>query len=425
MCLGTGVHRMQGLARTAASRLPTACELSDSRPQMACLLLAARPDVCGREDGELDDRLLSACRRFTPQVERVSSQRVLLDLGTCSEREARAAMETLMRRVADVGFQARAGIAPSLTLAQLAALTAGQERPLVLIAPDTVQTFLRGVPVSALLRLYPSDRVTSEIVERLERYGLRTLGHLARLDEPALRRQFGAVGRFLAAVAAGRDEQPLHPTPLPPEYRARLRLGSAAAPDRVLAALELFTEWIAAQLRCQGRQTRRLRVRVRWECGCAHGARLSLRQHTNDSALLARELRRLLMPLLRAHREHAHSTGSHAQTLDGLWLALGDFAPVVPCQATFWRTRDQRLAAMQLVADALTQRHGRPLLLHWEPVEAAAIFTEERHRLSAFTASESARADPSGHHWVASQSGAVPAAPADPWQAVPQRLHWW
>ena len=377
-----------------------------------------------RDGALLEDEWLTACRGVTPAVERLSSRRALLDLGVGAPEEARAAMSALMERVARMGWWARVGIAPGLILAELTALMARPDCPLLLTMPDALHAFLRRVPVTALpyLAVGGPERVTPEMAERLERYGIRRLADLARLGELTLRRQFGAAGGFLAAVATGRDERPLHHTPAPVEWCVQLRLGSAVAPEHVLAALRPFAEWMSARLRAEGRQTRRLRVRLRWECGCARHAHLSMRQHTQDAAVLSQELDRVIVPLLLAHGQRADGDRIHTQALDGLWIAFGDFAPLVPSQATFWRTREQQLAITRLMAETLARRHGHPLLQHMELARPAAIYDEERHHLTALPAAEPAGIPRQQRRRETERPTDVPS---DPWQTVPQRLHWW
>ena len=166
-------------------------------PQVACLLLVQGGDPDLQRDDGLELDWLATCRSLTPIVERVSPRCALLDLGACSERAAQTALEDLLRSLARIGFVARAGIAPGITLAHLAAQAATSRQPAVLVTRENAQGFLRGVPVSALLSLAGPEWVTTDVVARLERYGLRTLGQLARLGELTLRRQFGAVGGTL------------------------------------------------------------------------------------------------------------------------------------------------------------------------------------------------------------------------------------
>jgi hypothetical protein len=220
--------------------------------------------------------------------------------------------------------------------------------------------------VAVLLQLHPQGRVPPEIVERLQQYGLHTLGHLARLGERALCRQYGDVGTFLARVAAGQDTQPLHPTPRPARYGVHLRFGSAARPEQVLTTLGRLSGRVATRLQQQGRQARRLGVRVRWETGGVERTRLSLRRHTNDPAVIAQELRRLLLPLLGApaipaadeandagrrpwapgdageNGENKEYEGVHPRSVEELRIILGDFLPGCAQQAMFWQTDEQR-----------------------------------------------------------------------------------
>lgn len=385
----------------------------------ACLRVAPRdgPDNPRGQQGGW----LGACYRLTPLIERVSPRCALLGLGQCSQAEALAAMEGLLRQLAQQGFQVRAGLAGSLTVAQLAALRATATQPLVLVTSAMAGAFLRGVPVDLLARLprsHPYGRVNPEMVEQLGQYGLRTLGHLDRLSADALRRQFGPTGAFLARVAAGQDECPLRPTPLPPRSRVRLRLASPAPPERLLAMLSPLCRRVAAGLRQRGRRAQLLYVRVRWECGCVHSVRRSLRQHTDDPAVLAQALRRLLLPLVQAHQEEPH-----AQAFDELRVTLGDFAPTLPEQTTLWRTSGQRLAAAQRVAQALARRHARPLLLQARPTNRAAIFAEDRYQLVAVGCSAEVRTD--SRTRAVNPGEPLAAAGANAWQAVPQRLHWW
>ena len=321
------------------------------------------------------------CHRLTPQVERLSARSALLDLGTCSATEAMTAIGALMRAVEDLGYATRVGIAPGLTLAQLAAFTAPRDQPLRLLTAMETPAFLRTIPVAILPRLHPRGTVTPAIVARLERFGLRTLGQLARLDATALRRQFGDAGPFLAAVAQGRDPQPLRPTPLPPTLCLRVRGLDAMPSERVLALAPRLASHLARALHEHGRRARLLHAQLRGDSGSIRRATITLRQHTDESALLARELQRLLVTLLLPSGERPAE--GLLDGIDEIRLTLGDFASDQPNQGTFWHTRDQRLATLQIVADGLDRRHGRPLLLRAAMIHPAAIFDEERQRLVA------------------------------------------
>lgn len=377
-----------------------------------------------------EDAWFALCYRLTPQVERVSARSALLDLGCCSPAEAMTATGAVVWAIEVLGYSVRAGIAPGLTLAQLAAFTAPRDQPLRLLAATEMSTFLRDIPVVILPRLHPRGAITPETVARLERFGLRTLGQLGRLDEPMLRRQFGVAGSFLAAVTQGRDPQPLHPTPLPPTICLHMRGLDALPSERALALAPRLGRRLARILHERGRRTRLLRVQLRRDSGSIERAAITLRQHTDDSRLLAQELHRLLTSLLFPSGDRPAE--GLLDGIDEVRVTLGDFAPDQPSQGTFWRTHDQRRAAVQLVADGLARRHGRALLLHAAMVRPAAIFGEERQRLVAIgdlDRTQTSQTHEANAGQVNRQRHPSVVHPegisSDPWHDVPQRLHWW
>lgn len=394
---------------------------------------------------------LAACFRLTSCVERLSASNAVLDLGRCTEAEAVTALHDLVWYLSSHGLRARAGIAHSATLAQLALLRAGSGTAVACVASgaEAARAFLRAVPVATLTSFQPVGLVPPEVVERLQRYGLRTLGQIARLGEPALRRQFGAtIGATLAALAQGWDLRPPQPTPRPAALRCRLRFTTPASSERVLAALPLFARRVATQLRRNGSQARTVTLSLHWERGARQQLRHTLRQHTDDADVLSRALRGMLLPALQQKCSNQGMGMSGLRGLaardhvDELRIALGDFAPPLPRQATFWQTRVQRLVAAQEVATVLARRHGRPLVLCARGVASAAIFPEERHRLHALPsatgtdgeltltpthAAERHAAMPVyGIRSVQGGSQCAPAPdPRDPWRHVPYRVHWW
>jgi nucleotidyltransferase/DNA polymerase involved in DNA repair len=364
---------------------------------------------------------LSACYALTPRVERVSAEAALLDLGRCTSEEALAAVRELLERLRAHGRHAVAGVGPSMTLAQLAVIGSSFPRGkgsqgvrfIRLIATADAPAFLRGVPVTALAALHGHDGVTSEVVERLRHYGLRTLGHLARLGEPALRRQFGKTGAFLAAVAAGRDERPLQTTARSPRQHFRLRFPAGASVERVLAILPRFARRVMARLRRRQRAGRTLQLSVRCESGRLGHMRLTLRRPTGDARTLAQEIHRMLDALL-----PAASRGEREDSaIEELRLTVGDFALAVPEQMTLWRMRAQQRVVVETVAETLARRHGRPLVLAANCAAPAAVFAEDRYQFSALS-TPTEQAPVSG--------GARMRETGDtPWRQVPQRLHWW
>ncbi len=135
-------------------------------------------------------------------------------------RLARAAI----RACEAISLPARVGIAASKLAARVAAEL--PKSPNV-VAPGEEGTFLAPLP---LARLSPE----LEAAAMLQRFGLSSIGELARLPESEIASRLGEVGRELHWAARGIDPRPLMPRAMPPEFREGMEL------EWPLVALEPF-----------------------------------------------------------------------------------------------------------------------------------------------------------------------------------------
>jgi protein ImuB len=139
-----------------------------------------------------------------------------------------------------VSLPARAGIAASKLAARVAA---GLPESPTVVAPGQEAAFLAPLP---LARLTPA----LEIAQMLERWGLSSIGELAKLPEGEVASRLGESGRELHATARGIDPRPLEARLPPPCFSEGMDLEwplltlepflfvSRAALDRLLARLE-------------------------------------------------------------------------------------------------------------------------------------------------------------------------------------------
>lgn len=395
----------------------------------AFLALASMIEVHGRRERERApwreeagyETWLPPCYHLATRVQRLDASHAFLDLGHCTADEAHAAAQTLLRRLARRGVTARIGLGPSLTLAQVALFrrpmaSADLHGSVRLLAPDVVPAVLRAVPVWWLPALHPRGMVTADIVARLERYGLRTLAHLSRMDPQALRRQFGsAVGETLAAFASGADPLPFVPTSPPRALAVRLRFAEAVAPERVAAVIPHLAHRVASQL--DGLQvTRAIALGLRWEQRGWASASTLLRVPVSTEQEVVRECTRLLAILLAGQ-----NTTNGDDAVERLSCRLSGIASQPPKQETFWRTRAQQRAAADQVAQVLTRRYGPGIVNYLLPEAPDAIFPEERHVQHPVAPGESVAANSPRPAPTSLPLGAS----GDVWTAVPHRLHWW
>jgi nucleotidyltransferase/DNA polymerase involved in DNA repair len=409
---------------------------------------------------------LRVCYQVTDRVQQISARAAFLDLGSCAPAEALLVLRQLRDRLTlATGCLVRIGGGPSLSLAQLALFwprlpgagtgragargRGGGAAGVVYLPTADMPAFVRGVPVRLLPALHPQGLVDAMIVTQLERYGLLTLGHVARLSTAQLARHFGAsVGRFLAAVATGRDTRPLCPTPPPPMLRLRLRCCSALTPEQVLmTVLPRLAQH--AERALGGRGAQRLALGLRSECsGEWHEQVLVVRRAPTEAGIeeLTRTLQWLAEPLLRSMTPTPGTSidqadqrvqvdergiqvalqvddqvvqGSHTsdERIDAVRLTLSDFISNTPRQTTLWCTPAQSRSAALEVANQLKRRYGQPLLVAPHVQAPAAIFPEDRFHLRALgsTADEE----------EAERAFPAPLEMTAVWPERPPQVHWW
>jgi len=178
--------------------------------------------------------------------------------------------EELMRDLAAVALPARIGIASSKLAARIAA---DLPRSPALVPPGEEASFLAPLPLERLASLAPEMAIAAT----LARWGIHSIGDLARLPGARLASRFGALGRALHAAARGFDSEPLRPREPPPDFQEGLSLEwpivnlepflfvGRAALERLSQRLEargLACSRLLLTLRCEpeGNQERTIRL---------------------------------------------------------------------------------------------------------------------------------------------------------------------
>ena len=165
-------------------------------------------------------------RRSTASEERrgeqpdIDSRSALAAHRSPEERLALAAI----RAIEAIGLPARVGIAASKLAAKVGAEL--PQTPTIVAAGEEAQ-FLAPLPLE---RLSPELEASA----MLQRFGLTSIGDLARLPENEIASRLGDIGRDLHFAARGIDPRPLIPRALPPEFREGMEL------EWPLVALEPF-----------------------------------------------------------------------------------------------------------------------------------------------------------------------------------------
>jgi DNA polymerase IV len=198
-----------------------------------------------------------------PRVEGLSIDEAFLDVrgvrrlsGPPLEVAARLRHDVRER----VGLPITVGIARTKFLAKVAS---GVAKPdgLLLVPPDRELAFLHPLPVE---RLWGVGQVTAA---KLHGRGIRTVGEVARLAEPALVSLLGrASGRHLHALAHNRDPRPVRPNRRRASIGAQRALGRRPKTiDDVDSALIGLVDRVARRMRAAGRVGRTVVLRLRFD----------------------------------------------------------------------------------------------------------------------------------------------------------------
>jgi DNA polymerase-4 len=186
-----GVHSAMPL-RTAARHCPQG------------VFLPGRPD----RYRELSERVMRIFASYTPLIEPISLDEAFLDVTASSA--AFGDGETIARRLkervlTETGLVVSVGVAANKLCAKIAS-DLRKPDALVVVPTGEEASFLAPLPVRRLWGVGPRAQ------QALEELGVTTIGQLAAVGEPTLRRRFGVHGTELAHRARGIDPSPVVPT---------------------------------------------------------------------------------------------------------------------------------------------------------------------------------------------------------------------
>jgi DNA polymerase-4/protein ImuB len=178
----------------------------------------------------------------------------------------------------------RAGRAPGLFGGRVAAVASRPGDP-VLVEEEGLTAFLAPCPVSVL-------SLPADMLERLQRLDIVTLGALGRLPLPALLRHFGRAGEEARALARGERIDPVRPLHRPRPIRASLDFPAPVGEREALQrGLERLLERGLARPERRDRSVRGVRAGGQLEDGGSWEVEATLREPSARREALAFSLR--------------------------------------------------------------------------------------------------------------------------------------
>lgn len=285
-------------------------------------------------------------RDTTPLVEGLSIDEAFLEVGGLRRivgTPEEVAVRLRERVRTEVGLAISVGVARTKFLAKVASAVSKPDGLLV-VEPEREEEFLLPLPVE---RLWGVGAVTAE---KLQRYGIRTVGQLAELEAATAERMLGtAVGAHLHALARLRDPRPVDTT------RRRASIGSQRAlgtgprsAEELDLILTQIVDRLARRLRDGDRVCRSVVLRLRFGDFAKATRSRTLGSATDRTAILLTVARALLAA---AHPEIAE----RGITLIGLSLSHLDRADRIQPELPIDWGDDERL---DTVLDTLRDRFG-------------------------------------------------------------------
>lgn len=210
---------------------------------------------------EVSRGVMEIFHTFTPEVEPIASDEAFLDVGGARKRLGPpAAIAAMIREqvAREHEITCSVGVANSKFVAKLASQHCKPDG-LMVVPADKVVDFLHPLPVAALWGV--GERTERSLV----RFGIKTVGDLARVPVETLQRDLGqAVGAHLAELAWGRDERRVTPHAPDKSIGAEETFATDVGdPVKIRKELLRLCERVAARLREGGHAGRTISVKLR------------------------------------------------------------------------------------------------------------------------------------------------------------------
>lgn len=249
--------------------------LPQARSILPKLIARGRDGECERAAQEA---LLEAAETISPRVEDAAEGKAYLDLSGLErlygeQDTEKSIAQSALAAAAAAGLPVRIGIAASKLSSRVAAELPNSP---IIVPAGAESAFLAPLPLSHL-------QLEEEFAATFQRWGIESIGELARLPEADVASRLGDVGRALHFASRGVDPTPLIPRQLPPVFEEGMEL------EWPLVALEPFLfvahaalERLSRRLEAHGFACRRIELTLRLEPDGYHARAIDLPAPTRD-----------------------------------------------------------------------------------------------------------------------------------------------
>jgi protein ImuB len=214
--------------------------------------------------------LLDCAQSFSPRVEDTATDLLVLDIAGMEPLFGTSAKlaRDLARRASDLGLEVNVAVAANPDAATLAA----RGFPGITVIPfGSEEERLADLPIPTLLAAFQakgSEPDTNQLLDTLERWGIRKLRALAALPEIAISERLGQKGVQLQRLARGAVSRTLVPVDPPLNFEEAVELEYPLVLLEPLAfLLNQMLEQLCSRLSARALATQELRLRFQLETG--------------------------------------------------------------------------------------------------------------------------------------------------------------
>ncbi|HTX92098.1 MAG TPA: DNA polymerase IV [Anaerolineales bacterium] len=317
--------------------------------------------------GEMSRKVMERLHDLSPLVEQISIDEAFVDISDLPENPETVARRLQGRVNAELGLPCSVGVASNKLMAKIAtevgkkkALSGGpsgarsaDEGPgskkmglppnaVTVVPPGREAAFLAPLPADMLWGVGPKTAV------RLEGYGIKTIGDLARRPEADLVRWFGENGRDLARRARGVDESPVSTERETKSVSSETTFSRDVRDDKALAGtLRELSADVGRHLRHGGLAGTTVKLKLRWPDFTTLTRQVTLPQPTDQDE----EIYQTALALLNKVR-------ARGKAVRLLGVGVSSLGPPLR-QLGLWDAGSEKRRKLQEVVDELQDKYGK------------------------------------------------------------------
>ncbi|MGE3797584.1 MAG: DNA polymerase Y family protein [Thermomicrobiales bacterium] len=311
------------------------------------------------------ERVLTALETFSPAIEPEGVDRCFVDLAGLQRHDPSLdmAISRLLALVPSI-LRPRVGVAPGKFTASLAARKAAPGSSFVVDEAE-LSAFLQEIPVSWL-------PIEFDLVKRLERLGLPTLGALKALPSSAMQARFGTQGKTIWHLANGIDDATVRPREVQEAINESLTLPApSSSREMLLIGVRQLVQRAFNRPELQHRYVRQARLQVLIEDHRSWEKEMTFGEPVGCDRVIE----------ILAHRLQALELQGPAERLN---LALIGLVSETAKQDMLPGLRSRRTLPIAAAARQLKRRYGNSPLYHIVEVEPWSRIPERRHALISY-----------------------------------------